>query len=54
MQKEAYKPTIGLTPARIEKAIASGISATATVIPDKISVRVLENHPLFKVSCFKI
>ncbi|MNI25736.1 hypothetical protein D3C73_794060 [compost metagenome] len=54
MQKEAYRPTIGLTPARIENAIASGISATATVMPDRISARVLDSHPLFNFACFKI
>jgi hypothetical protein len=55
MQKDAYNPTIGLTPARMEKAIASGIKAIATVMPDKTSLRVLENQPLlYKLDCFKI
>ncbi|MNC16422.1 hypothetical protein D3C75_642760 [compost metagenome] len=54
MQKEAYRPTIGLTPARIENAIASGISAIATVIPDRMSLRGLDHQPLFKLYCFKM
>lgn len=33
---EAYKPTIGSTPAIIENAIASGIKAKATTIPASI------------------
>ena len=47
IQKDAYKPTIGSTPAKIEKAIASGMSANATVIPDRMSCRVFENHAFF-------
>ncbi|MNN88262.1 hypothetical protein D3C81_2059250 [compost metagenome] len=54
IQNEAYKPTIGLTPARMEKAIASGISAMATVIPDKISRRALPLQPLFHFLSVKI
>ena len=37
IQKDAYNPTIGSTPQIIAKEIASGISAKATVIPDKAS-----------------
>lgn len=37
MQKDAYKPTCGETPAMIENAMASGINANATASPDKIS-----------------
>ncbi len=33
----AYSPTVGLTPAMEEKAIASGISATATKAPERTS-----------------
>jgi hypothetical protein len=33
-----------LTPAMIAKESASGISAKATVIPDKISPLTLQNH----------
>lgn len=44
MQKDAYKPTCGETPAMIEKAIASGINANATESPDKISARGLESQ----------
>lgn len=43
IQNEAYSPTIGSTPAIIENAIASGIRASATTIPAKISPLVLEN-----------
>ncbi|GAA3321446.1 hypothetical protein GCM10020331_037320 [Ectobacillus funiculus] len=38
-QNEAYKPTIGFTPAIIEKPITSGIKANDTTIPANISVR---------------
>ena len=44
IQKEAYKPTLGSTPAKIENAIDSGTRAMATTKPDKISVRTFENH----------
>ena len=44
IQKEAYNPTIGSTPAIIEKAIASGIKAMATTIPAKISPLIFPNH----------
>src|SRR5699024_3093620 len=44
IQKEAYKPTIGSTPARMEKAIASGIKAKATTVPARISALIFENH----------
>ena len=44
IENEAYSPTCGSTPAIIEKAIASGISAKPTTIPAKISARTLENH----------
>ena len=50
IQKEAYKPTFGSTPAIIEKAMASGIKARATTSPDKISPRTLENHSSRKLS----
>src|SRR5699024_10696598 len=42
--KEAYKPTLGSTPAIIEKAIATGITAKATKSPEITSRRVLNNH----------
>ena len=35
--KAPYRPTIGETPATKAKATASGTSARATVIPDKMS-----------------
>ena len=44
MEKEAYKPTFGSTPAIIEKAMASGINASATTSPASRSFLVLENH----------
>jgi hypothetical protein len=36
---EANNPTRGSTPARIEKEIASGMSASATTRPDSTSTR---------------
>ena len=47
IQNEAYKPTFGSTPAIIEKAIASGIRASATTIPASTSPRTLESQSLF-------
>ena len=44
IQKDAYRPTFGSTPAIIEKAIASGMSARPTTSPARISPRRLENH----------
>src|SRR5690606_3996878 len=44
IQNEAYSPTLGSTPAMMEKAMASGISARATTSPDNRSPRVLENQ----------
>jgi hypothetical protein len=44
MQKEAYRPTLGSTPAIIEKAMASGIKAKATTVPASTSPRILLNH----------
>jgi hypothetical protein len=44
IQKEAYNPTIGSTPAIMEKEIASGTNASATTIPAKISPFVFPNH----------
>ncbi len=44
IQKEAYRPTLGSTPAIIEKAIASGIKASATTSADSTSPRTLENQ----------
>src|SRR5699024_9374484 len=43
---DAYSPTIWSTPAIIEKAIASGINASATTIPERISHLTLETHSL--------
>jgi len=56
MQKEAYKPIIGSTPAIIENPIASGISAKAITIPANISVLILENHSFlfFQSSIFHL
>lgn len=44
MAKEANRPTFGSTPAMTEKPIASGISASATTMPERTSPRMLENH----------
>ena len=44
IENEAYSPILGSTPAMIENAIASGMSASATTIPDKRSPRILPNH----------
>ena len=44
IQKVAYSPTVGSTPAITEKAIASGINAKATTIPDNTSPLTLENQ----------
>ncbi|MCY1538967.1 hypothetical protein D9M68_745330 [compost metagenome] len=44
IQKEAYRPTLGSTPAMIEKAMASGISASATTRPASTSPLRLENQ----------
>src|SRR5690606_7494057 len=44
MQNEAYRPTFGSTPAMIENAIASGISASATTSPESRSPRALDSH----------
>jgi len=41
---EAYRPTVGSTPAITEKPIASGMRASATMIPDRVSPRRLENQ----------
>ena len=48
MMNEAYSPIFGSTPAIIEKAIASGISAKATTDPAKISALTFENHSRFR------
>lgn len=53
IENEAYRPTIGSTPAMIEKAIASGISASATVIPASTSPLIFESHSSFIVCAFK-
>ena len=44
IEKEAYSPTLGSTPATIEKPIASGISARATSTPDSSSVGMFVSH----------
>ncbi|MNF96973.1 hypothetical protein D3C84_797840 [compost metagenome] len=47
IQKEAYRPTLGSTPAMIEKAMASGMRARATTRPARMSPRMLENQVCF-------
>jgi hypothetical protein len=54
IKKAAYKLTIGLTPAIIAKERDSGIRANATVIPESMSIRILENQDLRIFSKFKI
>jgi hypothetical protein len=57
IEKEAYKPTLGSTPAMIENAIASGMSASATTSPAKISGRILPSHSVLNrenASVFKL
>src|SRR5690606_7671785 len=44
IQKEAYKPTFGSTPAIMENAMASGINANATTRPESRSPRTLKNQ----------
>ena len=44
IENDAYRPTLGSTPAIKEKAIASGMSAKATTSPANISPRILPNH----------
>ncbi len=44
MQNEAYRPTFGSTPAMIENAIASGMSARATTRPESRSAFGWANH----------
>src|SRR5690606_41803112 len=50
IQNDAYRPTFGSTPAMIEKAIASGINARATTIPESRSPRIFEHQ--FCLSAF--
>ncbi len=50
IQKEAYNPTLGSTSAMIENAMASGIRASATTMPDSTSPRTLENQFSFNGS----
>src|SRR3546814_17071149 len=41
MENDAYSPTLGSTPAMMEKPMASGIRARATRMPARISARGL-------------
>jgi hypothetical protein len=50
MQNDAYRPTIGSTPAMIENAIDSGIRARDTVKPASVSPLIFENHSFLIVS----
>ncbi len=52
IQNEAYNPTIGSTPAMIEKAIASGIRASPTTNPARTSPRMFPNHSCLIVCKF--
>ena len=44
IEKEAYNPTFGSTPAITENAIASGIKARATTKPESKSPLIFEVH----------
>ena len=44
IEKEAYNPTFGSTPAITENAIASGIKARATTKPESKSPFIFEVH----------
>src|ERR1700754_2944897 len=48
---DAYKPSLGSTAATTEKPIASGMSARATTIPERISSRGLRIHSRKKALC---
>lgn len=52
MLNDVYSPTSGSTPAMMENAIDSGISASATTVPAKMSPRMLENHSCLKIVVF--
>ena len=52
MQNDAYRPTLGSTPAMMEKAMASGIRASATTVPASTSPRTLPNHSWRSVEKF--
>ena len=59
IQKDAYRPTLGSTPAIIENAMASGMSARPTTNPASTSPRMLENHcsrtlDNINIACFLI
>ena len=44
IEKEAYRPTFGSTPAMMEKAMASGMRASATTKPASKSPRMLDSQ----------
>gem|GEM_PF-3032155 len=44
IENEAYRPARGSTPAMMENAMASGIRARATTMPDSTSPRTLPSH----------
>src|ERR1700754_2604135 len=48
IENEAERATLGSTPAMMEKAIASGMSASATTSPESTSPRTLKNHCWFQ------
>ena len=52
MLNEAYSPTLGSTPAMMEKAMASGMSASATTMPASTSPRILENQGFWREVLF--
>ena len=48
IENDAYRPTWGATPAMIEKLIASGINASATTRPDRMSAFGFVVHEAMK------
>ena len=48
IENDAYRPTLGSTPAMIENEIASGMSARATTRPDSRSAFGLDSHASWK------
>jgi hypothetical protein len=54
MQNDAYSPTIGSTPQMMANDIASGISASATVMPASMSPLMLPNHDCLMLLKFNL
>ena len=52
IENDAYRPTLGSTPAMIENEIASGMSARATTRPDSRSAFGLDSHAVLRLRTF--